>query len=147
MRCALITYYLWLREQAATYGLSQSAIVERVIEHARQTPTARGLRSRILPPRDAIAVVCQQYGIASLKFFGSVLRPDFSASSDIDLLVTFHKRARPTLFTMVEIEQVLSKIFRGRKIDLRTAAELSPYFRERVLAEAESIYESADTKR
>lgn len=39
---------------------------------------------------DAVAAVCRQYGVARLALFGSVLREDFTAGSDIDVLTPQH---------------------------------------------------------
>jgi uncharacterized protein len=38
------------------------------------------------------------------------------------------------------MEEQLSTLFRGRKIDLRTPQDLSRYFREKVIADAEVLY-------
>ncbi len=39
--------------------------------------------------REKIAAFCQKHNIRRLAFFGSVLREDFSAGSDVDVLVEF----------------------------------------------------------
>jgi predicted nucleotidyltransferase len=44
---------------------------------------------------------------------------------------------------LAEIEQELSGLLAGRQVDLRTAEDLSCYFRDEVLREAEVQYESA----
>jgi len=77
-----------------------------------------------------------------LGLFGSILRDDFSPDSDIDILVEYEAGAKITLFDMAMQEIDLSAIL-GRKVDLRTAKELSPYFRSEVQAEAQWIYEFA----
>jgi predicted nucleotidyltransferase len=41
---------------------------------------------------------------------------------------------------MARMERELSTLFGGRKVDLRTAEDLSRYFREDVLKEAETQY-------
>jgi hypothetical protein len=75
-----------------------------------------------------------------LAFFGSVLRPDFRPDSDVDVLVEFEPAGLPGLFGMARMERELSEILGGRKVDLRTAEDLSPYFRQSVLKEAEVRY-------
>lgn len=40
-------------------------------------------------PQDKIVEFCQRWQITELALFGSILRDDFQADSDIDLLVTF----------------------------------------------------------
>ncbi len=96
-------------------------------------------RSRIPVPSEKIAELCQQYHIRRLALFGSVLREDFRPDSDIDILVEFEPGHTPG-FAFIDIQDKLSDLF-GRTIDLNTPQDLSRYFRDRVLAEAEVYYE------
>ena len=82
---------------------------------------------------EKIAEFCQRHHIRKLSLFGSVLREDFRPDSDIDFLVEFEPGKTPGFFGM---ERELSQMLEGRKIDLRTPNELSPYFRDRVMASA-----------
>ena len=79
-------------------------------------------------------------GVRGLYLFGSVARGDSRQDSDVDLLVEFEPGAKPSLLTMARIELELSSLLGGRKIDLRTAQDLSRYFRDEVLAGAEGQY-------
>lgn len=83
---------------------------------------------------------CGARGIRRLAIFGSALRNDFRPDSDIDVLVEFHPDRIPSLLGMARMERELSEIFGGRKVDLRTPEDLSRYFRQQVLAEAEVQY-------
>lgn len=87
----------------------------------------------------AIAAFGERHPIEKLALFGSVLRDDFHAGSDVDVLVWFQPGARITLFDLVEMEAELTEII-GRKVDLRTPKEISQYIRQRVLDESEDIY-------
>ena len=89
-------------------------------------------------PRAAIAAFCRKHHISKLAFFGSVVRQDFSLTSDVDALVEFEPGHTPGLdfFTM---EAELSGIL-GRKVDLNTPASLNKYFRDQAVAEAEVQY-------
>lgn len=88
--------------------------------------------------RHKIAEFCKRHHIKRLAFFGSVLRDDFRSDSDVDVLVEFEPGHAPGLaFYGMEIE--LSEIL-GRKVDLRTPADLSRYFRQDVLKLAEVQY-------
>ena len=87
-------------------------------------------------PRLAIATFCRAHGIRRLAVFGSALRDDFRSDSDIDLLVEFEPGRAPGLFGVARMERELSALLGGRKVDLRTPADLSPYFRQQVLDEA-----------
>lgn len=77
---------------------------------------------------------CQRNHITKLALFGSVLRDDFKAESDIDVLVEFEPDCIPGL-AFFEMEAELSQIF-GRKVDLNTLGFLSPKIREQVQQEA-----------
>ena len=94
---------------------------------------------RLCIDRDRLAAFCRANGVRKLAVFGSALREDFAPDSDVDVLVEFEPKARAGLLRMAEMEQELSEII-GRKVDLRTAQDLSPYFREEVVAEAEVQY-------
>ena len=98
-------------------------------------------RVRIEIPRDRIADFCRRNHIRRLALFGSVLRDDFTPASDVDVLVEFEPGKTPG-FAFFSMQRELSDIV-GRRVDLRTPAELSKYFREEVLAEAEELYVEA----
>jgi predicted nucleotidyltransferase len=89
---------------------------------------------------EALEGFCEKYHIRKLSLFGSVLRPDFHAKSDIDVLVEFAPEHVPGFITLgamhVELEVIL-----GRPVDIRTPASLSDYFREDVMEHAQVQYE------
>ena len=89
----------------------------------------------------ALAAFCQEHGIKRLAIFGSALREDFGPESDIDVLVEFEPDRIPGLLGIAGMELELSELFTGRKVDLRTPEDLSPYFRQDVLATAEVQYD------
>ncbi len=91
-------------------------------------------------PREKIADFCRKHGIRRLAIFGSALREDFHPDSDVDMLVEFEPDRIPTLFDLAGMEQELSALLGGRKVDLRTPGDLSRYFRRRVMEEAEVQY-------
>ena len=86
--------------------------------------------------REALERFCRQRGIRRLSLFGSYSRGTARPDSDIDLLVEFEPEARPTLLDLADMEAELSPLLGGRRVDLRTAGDLSRHFRERVLREA-----------
>ncbi|HUB13380.1 MAG TPA: nucleotidyltransferase family protein [Acetobacteraceae bacterium] len=90
----------------------------------------------------ALDALCRRYGIRRLSLFGSTLKGTSRPDSDVDLLVEFQPGAMPSLFTMAEIELELSPLLGGRKVDLRTAGDLSRYFRDQVVRMAEPQYEA-----
>ena len=98
---------------------------------------------QISVPKTALATFCQTHGIKRLAIFGSALREDFGPESDIDVLVEFEPGRIPGLLGIAGMELELSALFTGRKVDLRTPEDLSPYFRRDVLATAEVQYDQA----
>ena len=91
-------------------------------------------------PIDAIRAFCEQYPIRRLALFGSILRDDFTRESDVDVLVEFEPDAGIGYFELVAMQYELCAII-GRTVDLRTPAELSRYFRQRVIDTAQVLYE------
>ncbi|MFN0104210.1 MAG: nucleotidyltransferase family protein [Bryobacteraceae bacterium] len=96
----------------------------------------------ITVPEELIAALCRRNQIRKLSFFGSVLTPRFRPESDVDMLVEFEEDARPSLLTMARLERELSELL-GRKVDLRTAGDLSRYFRREVVSAAFPQYEQS----
>jgi predicted nucleotidyltransferase len=99
------------------------------------------MATQIEIPKDEIAAFCRRNGIRKLWVFGSALREDFRPDSDVDLLVDFQPDARAGLLDMAAMEIELGEML-GRKVDLRTPAEISRYFRKNVLESAELQYDA-----
>ncbi|MFZ5453957.1 MAG: nucleotidyltransferase family protein [Thermodesulfobacteriota bacterium] len=88
--------------------------------------------------KEKLAEFCHKHHIRKLAFFGSVLRDDFRADSDIDVLVEFEPDHIPGL-AFFGMEEELSAIL-GHKVELHTPQFLSKHFRDQVIAEAEIQY-------
>ena len=97
--------------------------------------------ARVRFEEKALDELCRKWRIQKLAIFGSALREDFSAASDVDVLVEFEPGHVPGL-SFFTIERELSELL-GRKVDLHTPGFLSPYFRDQVLSEAEVQYVAA----
>jgi uncharacterized protein len=98
------------------------------------------MRRLNLPPAE-LESLCRGAGIRKLSLFGSVLRGTERPDSDVDLLVEFEPGRTPGLLEMARIESELSMLL-GRRVDLRTAEDLSRYFRDEVTASAEVQFAS-----
>lgn len=64
--------------------------------------------------KDKLPSLREKYPLGSLAFFGSVTRPDFSAGSDIDIIVDFES---DDFLLFVELADELEKITKT-KVDL-----------------------------
>lgn len=98
------------------------------------------MKANIPIPKEQLAAFCRSHHIRRLAIFGSALRADLSPESDIDVLVEFQLEYIPGLLGIAHMERELSALLGGRKVDLRTPEDLSRYFRQRVLEEAEVQY-------
>jgi predicted nucleotidyltransferase len=88
----------------------------------------------------ALRDLCERNDVAVLRLFGSAARGEETHESDIDLLVRF---ARPKgLLELVRLERDLGEIL-ARRVDLVTERALSPYLKDRILADARVVYERA----
>ena len=96
---------------------------------------------RVPIPIEEIRAFCRHHHIRRFALFGSVLRDDFGPESDIDVLVEFDPEHVPGL-AFFSMQHELTEIF-GRRVDLNTPRFISPYFRDRVNAEAAVLYDAA----
>jgi predicted nucleotidyltransferase len=87
--------------------------------------------------RSRLADLCKRHHLRRLALFGSVLRPDFRSDSDVDVLVEFTPGHTPG-FAFFGIQEELSEMM-GRRVELHMPGFLSPYFRDRVRAEAQVL--------
>ena len=90
-------------------------------------------------PKERIKEFCKRHHIRKLSLFGSALRDDFSPESDLDILVEFDPAHIPGLIRLAGMEIELTEIL-GRKVDMRTAQDLSRYFRDEVLNSSKVQY-------
>ena len=91
--------------------------------------------------KDKLMEFCQKNHIRKLSVFGSALRGQLRPESDIDLLVEFEQDHTPGLFSIIRMEMELTEVL-GRKVDLRTPEDLSEYFRDEVVENADVQYQS-----
>lgn len=103
------------------------------------------IKQTISVPQEKIVDFCQHWKIQELALFGSILRDDFAADSDLDVLVSFSPTADWSLLDHVRMEKELENLL-GRKVDLlsKRALEKSHNWlrRQAILNTARVIYES-----
>jgi uncharacterized protein len=85
-----------------------------------------------LPAADILRIA-RVHGAQTVRVFGSRARGDARADSDLDLLIALEPGR--SLLDVVAIKQDLEDLL-GFPVDVVTERALSPYLRERVLAEA-----------
>jgi predicted nucleotidyltransferase len=107
--------------------------------------TERSPRPMIAPierHRAEIGALCQRHNVRRLDLFGSAAREtDFTATSDVDLLVEFDdQRGEPSFHDFLEFREALSRII-GRHVDLTmSGAVRNPYLRAAIERSRLSIH-------
>jgi hypothetical protein len=87
-----------------------------------------------------IGELCRRWRVSELSLFGSVVRPDFSPASDVDVLVRFAEGATWSFWDLLDMNDELSALF-GREVDLVEQRNLANPFRRRaILREKQLIY-------
>jgi predicted DNA-binding mobile mystery protein A len=92
-------------------------------------------------PTGRLADVCRKFQVKKLSLFGSAARNELTPESDIDLMVEFEPQARLTLFDFPALQDELSALFGGRKVDLATPDILeNSYRRKSIVPDLTTLY-------
>ncbi len=118
-------------------------VPDAAVSGTGDSPPATGEGQRIAVSKEVLAAFCRRHHIRSLAFFGSVLRDDFRPDSDVDVLVEFDPGETPGFLKLADMEAELSTLLGGRRVDLRTPQDLSRYFRDEVVRQANVVYAAA----
>jgi len=98
------------------------------------------LHPRLNVAPEQLAEFSRRWKVTELALFGSVLRADFRADSDVDVLVTFEPNAQWSLFDLTTMQQELADAF-GRPVDLVEEAALrNPFRRQAILRAKQTLY-------
>ena len=100
----------------------------------KESKKGRSLSSPKL--REDIGRIASAHGARNVRVFGSVPRGEANASSDLDLLVDMSEGR--SLFDLVALSDDLEDAL-GIEVDVVTEGGLSPYLRDRILAEAVAL--------
>ena len=80
----------------------------------------------------------EKFGVAELGLFGSRVRGDHRDDSDLDVLVTFRPEAYVSLFTLADLEFMISDHL-GIKVDLAMKGSLKSKIETRILEEVQYL--------
>jgi uncharacterized protein len=98
------------------------------------------MAQNLFPDAAALGGFCRRHHIRRLALFGSMLKGTARPDSDVDLLVEFEPGKEPGLIRLAGMEAELSAMLGNRRVDLRTAGDLSRHFRDEVVRTAEIQY-------
>lgn len=91
-------------------------------------------------PENQLSELCRKWKVRELSFFGSILREDFSPTSDVDVLVSFDPTAPWSLWDLMEMKEELEALF-GRSVDMVEKEALrNPWRKRRILSSYEVVY-------
>lgn len=98
------------------------------------------LTNRLKVGESSIVQFCQRWQVRELALFGSVIRDDFSADSDVDVLVVFKPACRCDAIARVDMQNELAQLF-GRDVDLTEKRLIkNPVSRAEILRSHRIIY-------
>jgi uncharacterized protein len=87
--------------------------------------------------RSQILEIAAKHGAFNVRVFGSVVRGEETAESDIDFLIDYDLKQVTPWFPVGLIHDL--KDLLGREVDVVIASSLHYYIKDRVLAEAKSL--------
>ncbi len=89
---------------------------------------------------DQLHTFARKWGLRELSLFGSVLRSDFHADSDVEVLVELPDDHNLSAFDLVPMQDEIESLF-GRKVDLVLKGGLrNPIRRQMILDTRQVLY-------
>lgn len=90
-----------------------------------------------------LAAVCRRHHVRRLAMFGSAARGEMTKSSDVDLIIEFEPGRAPSFWDSPGIEDELSAVFDGRRVDLMPPEVLAnPFRRDEIMRDLTVLYEA-----
>lgn len=103
--------------------------------HSPDTVYRVAARGKLHIPSGRLAALCRRYHVRRLSLFGSAARNEMTPDSDIDVLVEFGPGANASLFDIPALQDELSALFGGRRVDVATPEILDNPFRRRAISQ------------
>jgi len=95
-------------------------------------------KQQIIDTIQANRGLLEEFSVKSLSVFGSVVRGEVRAGSDVDILVEFEPGARIGLFEFIRLKNTLTDLL-GLPVDLATPDALHPALKDDILQEAHHV--------
>ncbi|KAF5084100.1 nucleotidyltransferase family protein [Methanoculleus horonobensis] len=92
-----------------------------------------GILERVMAERNRICEIAARHGARNVRIFGSVVRGEAEAESDLDLLLDLEPDR--SLLDLVALKSELEALL-GIPVDVAEPVSLHWYIRDRVMAEA-----------
>ena len=104
-------------------------------EAGREPP----LKSEIRAELAAMEEMLRREGVTTLSLFGSVVRGEAQADSDIDVLIEVDPEADFGLLDLIGVQHLVEDRL-NRKVDVLKRGGIRPEFEQRILREAEVVF-------
>lgn len=101
-------------------------------DHAAEYTVEPPAGSLAIPEKE-LAAICRRYRVKKMALFGSAARGELRPDSDVDLLVEFKAKQGPSLWGMVEMQDLLSPFFGGRQVHIASPGILGNPHRRRTI--------------
>ena len=130
-----------LRDADAAMPAPQAHTTDARVLHSPVATYHAAPRQKPHIPRGRLAALCRKHHIRKLSLFGSAARNGMNPASDVDLLVEFEPGSKASLFEIPALQEELSALFDGRKVDVATPEILdNPFRRKTILPELMTLY-------
>ena len=91
---------------------------------------------------DKVAEFCRKWNLRQFSLFGSILRDDFSAESDVDVLIERSADSQMSLYDWMNMQDELREAV-GRPVDVVDIKGLTnPFRRHEILRTRQVVYEA-----
>ncbi len=118
------------------------SVEARVLHSPQAAYQVPAPRPKLHIPRGKLAALCRHYRVRKLSLFGSAARNEMTPTSDVDVLVEFEPGSGTSLLDIPAMQDELSALFGGRKVDVATPEILeNPFRRKAILPELRTLYE------
>ena len=97
------------------------------------------LKSEIRAELAAMEETLRREGVTALSLFGSVVRGEAQADSDIDVLIEVNPKSKFGLLDRIGVKHLIEDRL-NRKVDVLKKGSIRPEFEQRILREAEKIF-------
>jgi predicted nucleotidyltransferase len=89
---------------------------------------------------DDMSHLCKKYSISELSIFGSSIREDFAENSYVDILVSFDRNSKITLFDIMDLEREFSLLLEKEVNIVEKESLKNPIRKNRILSTREIVY-------
>ena len=133
--------YVHRKIEGGLYGNASEVLREglRLLIARDETGREPPLKSEIRAELAAMEETLRKEGVTALSLFGSLVRGEAQADSDIDVLIEVDPEADFGLLDLSGVQHMIEDRL-NRKVDVLMKDEIRPEFEQRILREAEAVF-------